>query len=338
MSDVIVFDVAHGNCCLIRSEGECGVVDAPRKALLLNTLEDMGIDCVDVAFISHADKDHIAGIIGLLVSKTIKLKKLYVNPDSQKETKIWRSLCAAVRVAEREGSCEVITTLNTVTPGSVQIGEIDVTVLAPSSAFVLGGSGSTDEHGRKVTSNSISAVLRLSGGEQPSLLLAGDIDEVGLDDALGDERDLSAQTLVFPHHGGLPASSEIDSFVDTIMDAVRPALVIFSNGRGQHDNPRREIVSPVAGRGCAIACTQLAKACGKPVVPKDAHLEPYRAQGQINGASCAGSMTIALSGEGCRPQPFHVAHQKFIDEAVETPMCRSVVAGDDGYSTSHGRA
>ena len=75
MSDAIVFDVAHGNCCLIRSKGACGVIDAPRKALLLNTLEDMGIACVDVAFISHADKDHIAGVIGLLSSQTIELKK-----------------------------------------------------------------------------------------------------------------------------------------------------------------------------------------------------------------------------------------------------------------------
>ncbi|MEN3973039.1 hypothetical protein WJS89_10205 [Sphingomicrobium sp. XHP0235] len=303
--------------------GKCQI--APRKALLLNTLEDMGITCVDVAFISHADKDHIAGIIGLLSSETIELRKLYVNPDSQKDTKIWRSLRAAVRAAKRQGSCEVITTLSTVMPGSVRIGEIDVTVLAPSSSFVLGGSGSTDDHGRKVTSNSISAIIRVGDGGS-GLLLAGDIDEIGLDDALANGSDLGAQTLVFPHHGGLPASSDAEAFVDTIMEAVEPSMVIFSNGRGQHDNPRREIVDPVAKRGCAIACTQLAKACGKPTHPGVGHLEPHRAQGQAKSASCAGSMTIELSGEGCRPQPFHLAHQKFVDETLETPMCRLVAA------------
>lgn len=329
MSDVIVFDVAHGNCSLIRSQDACGVVDAPRKALLLNTLEDMGITCVDVAFISHADKDHIAGVIGLLSSETIKLRKLYLNPDSQKQTKIWRDLRAAVKVSERQGGCEVIPTLTTAMPGTVTVGDIEVRVEAPSASFALGGSGSTDEKGRRITSNSISAVLRIRSGESPGLLLAGDIDEIGLDDALDNDRDLKARTLVFPHHGGLPASSDAATFVDTVMRTVNPSLVIFSNGRGKHDNPRPEIVAQVAKAGCGIACTQLAHACSKSTIFKEGHLESLRAQGQEYGASCAGSMTIDIPGGGCRPASMHSAHQEFIDEAVETPMCRLAASGID---------
>lgn len=322
MSDVVVLDVAHGNCSLVRSQGAYCVIDAPLGALLLNTLEDMGISSIDVAFISHADKDHIAGVIGLLSSTTIQLKKLYLNPDSQKQTKIWRDLLAAVSVAERQGNCEVVTALTTTMPGVVTVGEVEIRVEAPSASFALAGSGSKDEQGRHITSNSISALLRLTYGDRPGILLAGDIDEVGLDDALSYDRDLKAQTLVFPHHGGLPASSDTAAFVDRIMSAVSPSLVIFSNGRGKHDNPRPEIVSPVAQTGCGIACTQLAGRCSGSPIFDSGHLEPLRAYGQDKGACCAGSMTIDLGDNGRRPASVERAHQKFINAAVDTPMCR----------------
>ena len=322
MSDVVVLDVGHGNCCLVHSQAAYCVIDAPLGELLLNTLEDLGITCIDVAFISHADKDHIAGIIGLLSSKTIQLKKLYLNPDSQKKTKIWRDLRAAVKVAERQGSCEVVSTLTTTTPGSVTVGDVVINVEAPSTSFALAGSGSNDDKGRHITSNSISALLRLKHGDSPGILLAGDIDEVGLDDALNCHRDLAAQTLVFPHHGGLPAASDATAFVNQIMDAVNPSLVIFSNGRGKHENPRPEIVLPVAQAGCRIACTQLAKNCSKSQKFDDSHLESHRAHGRPTGACCAGSITIDLANGGRRYATMELAHQEFIDGAVETPMCR----------------
>ncbi len=322
MSDIVLFDVAHGNCSLVRSQGSYSVIDAPLGAMLLNTLEDMGISCVDVAFISHADKDHIAGIIGLLTSTTIQLKKLYLNPDSQKKTGIWRALLAAVSVAEREGNCEVVSTLTTTTPGTVTVGDVAVHVEAPSTSFALAGSGGTDAQGRHITSNSISALLRLKHADRPGLLLAGDIDEVGLDDALRHDRDLTAQTLVFPHHGGLPTSSDAGAFVERILGAVNPSLVIFSNGREKHDNPQPEIVSQVVRIGCKVACTQLAKSCSKSPILDGGHLEPHRAHGRPTGVSCAGSITIDLADHGRRPAAIERAHQKFINDAVETPMCR----------------
>jgi competence protein ComEC len=327
MSEVIILDVAHGNCSLLNSRGLYCVIDAPIGALLLNTLEDMGISCIDVAFISHADKDHIAGIIGLLSSATIQLKKLYLNPDSQKRTKIWRDLRAAVSVAERQGTCEVITTLTTTTPGTETIGDVAIQVEAPSNSFILAGAGSKDNQGRPITSNSISALLRLKHSDNAGILLAGDIDDVGLDDALNSGRDLTAHTLVFPHHGGLPDASNIAAFVDRIMSAVHPSLVIFSNGREKHDNPRLEVVSPVIQTGCGIACTQLAKSCSKSPTSARSHLEPHRAHGKPTGASCAGSITIDLANGGRRLTSIELAHQKFIDDVVETPMCRVLPVG-----------
>ena len=322
MNDVIIFDVAHGNCALVRSRDAYSVIDAPVGALLLNTLEDLGISCIDVAFISHADKDHIAGVISLLSSRTVQLKKLFLNPDSQKKTRIWKHLRAAVKVAERQGTCEVVPALTTTMPNAVTVGEISIHVEAPSASFALGGSGSTDAHGRPITSNSISAVLRVTHGDSPGLLLAGDVDEVGFDDALEHDRNLTAETLVFPHHGGLPSATNPPNFVNKLMDAVKPSLVIFSSGREKHNNPRPEIVTPIAETGCGIACTQLAKSCSKAPVFDAPHLEHHRAQGQSNGASCGGSMTIDLAASGKRLSAAHQAHQRFVDKLVETPMCR----------------
>src|SRR3546814_3209881 len=93
------------------------------------------------------------------------------------------------------------------------------------------------------------------------VLLAGDMDDSSLDQALAAGVDLSANVLVFRHHGGLPGGSDPAAFAMTLLDAVKPRSVIFSNGKGRHDNPRPEIIAPLREWGCTIACTQLSERC-----------------------------------------------------------------------------
>jgi beta-lactamase superfamily II metal-dependent hydrolase len=326
MTTVTLLDVGHGNCAIVHSNSHTVVIDCPTGTLLIDTLRDMRIDHVDAAIISHADKDYIAGILSLLTSDFIRVERIYVNPDSQKASKVWRDFRVAVAVAERKGGCEVVTSLSSTAPGAIPVGAATITVVSPTAALALAGVGGKTLNAQTVTSNTLSGVLRVGTKNcENGVLLAGDMDEVSLDNSIAAGTDLTANVLVFPHHGGLPGTADPSTFARKLLDAVEPRSVIFSNGRGRHDNPRPDIVAPVRERGCAIACTQLSERCQKATIVENGHLEPIRAQGKLAGSCCAGSVTLALGSAVLRIPGADDQHQNFITEAVATPMCRMVV-------------
>ncbi len=321
MTEMTVLDVGHGNSAILRSAGQVAVVDAPTRSLLLDTLRDMAIETVDVAFISHADKDHLAGIVGLLTSKTVRVNTLYLNVDANRRSRLWRDLLAAVAVAQAQGSCKVVTSLSSTTPGRVDVGDARIHVVAPSASLTLTGVGGRTQDDQLVTANSLSAVLRVEHQDERSgVLLAGDMDEIGLKDAVASNADVRARVLVFPHHGGSP-DGDTSKFARAILDAVQPSTVIFSNGRNRHENPQPGIVEATLAAKCAIACTQMAKNCSAKSVPGD-HLEEVRAHGRKENLCCAGSITFTLNGGAHRQSSHGARFDAFVESAVSTPMCR----------------
>lgn len=329
MTEVILLDVGHGNCTIVRSDATTAVIDCPTGPMLLDTLDDLGIYKVETAIISHADKDHIAGILSLLSSDPVRVGRVFVNPDGQKTTKVWHDFRVAVADAELRGTVEVITSLSTTAPGTIVVGEAEITVLSPSAALAITGvggkvptPGGTPSSGKTVTANTLSGVLRVRTKDSGSMLLAADMDEVSLDNALAANTDLSADILVFPHHGGLPGSADPGAFASRLIEAVKPKSVIFSNGRGGHDTPRPEIVQAACDHGCSVACTQLAAQCQTSAVGDNGSLEDLRAHGRDRGACCAGSMTFALLADAARIPGMAERHQEFIAQKVASPMCR----------------
>lgn len=85
MSSVTLLDVSHGNCAVIQDGNAVAVVDSPIGSLLLDTLTDMGVSTVSAAIISHADRDHLSGILSLLTNDNFQVERIYVNPDAQKK-------------------------------------------------------------------------------------------------------------------------------------------------------------------------------------------------------------------------------------------------------------
>jgi len=285
MTNIILLDVGHGNCTIVCSAGETAVIDCPTGAMLLDTLDDLGVDTVATAIISHADKDHIAGILSLLTSDPVRVARVIVNPDGQKSSKIWKDFRVAVADAEQRGTLQITTSLSTSVPGTIAVGEAEITVLSPSAALALTAVGGKVAEGgnllgssRTVTSNTLSGVLRIKSGIEGSMLLAADMDDTSLDFAMASATDLSADILVFPHHGGLPETSDPAKFTQRLLAAVNPRSVIFSNGRGRYDTPRPEIVAAVRLCGCTIACTQLSTRCQIAQTDAEPYLETLRAR------------------------------------------------------------
>jgi beta-lactamase superfamily II metal-dependent hydrolase len=323
MAEVIVLDVGHGNSAIIRSQDNVAVVDSPTGSALLDALCDLGIKSVDAAFVSHTDKDHLAGILALLTSVEVHVSHIYINPDADKQSELWRDFRVAVSDAEARGTCTVHTSLSTTAPGAVEIGEARVIVAAPSASLALTGVGGTTNDNKAVNANTMSAVLKVETVEGQGVLLTGDMDEVGLDEVMKLGRSLQSNVLVFPHHGGLPGSSNASDFASKLIDAVQPSSVIFSNGRNQHDNPRPEIVRVMVDKGVRVACTQLSKRCSPNDLAADLlHLEPHYARGRRSFACCAGTMSIQLNEGAKRVADHESDHDAFVLSQLPTPMCK----------------
>ncbi|WP_300029315.1 MBL fold metallo-hydrolase [uncultured Roseobacter sp.] len=328
-ASVYILDVGHGNSSIVRSSGECAVVDSPLGSSLKDSLDELQITRLKALIVSHSDRDHIAGILAVLTDPNICVERIYINPDSPKRTKIWGDLLAALRVAEREDKTEIVNSLSVSTPGNISVGDVNLKVVGPVASLAVAGVGGRDEKNRRITSNSLSSVIRVEGPNGATVLLAGDVDATGLEPILHNPSALSADVLVYPHHGGFagPATAE-DAFVSTLLNASKPKRVVFSNGFGVHDNPRPHVVASVVNFGCAVACTQLSNRCfNKPQGLPDDHLLTSLSKGSSRGVSCAGTMLFEVGSAVTATQGNSEGHDAFVSDLVPTPMCRIATNG-----------
>jgi len=129
--------------------------------------------------------------------------------------------------------------------GKLNQGSVNVEVLAPNQYIVAKGPGSTDNKGRKLTTNSISAVIRLSLEDNPFALLPGDIDHVGLANLFEDHPNMKAWLLVFPHHGGRTGTGDIIKFTNILCEMVQPMTIIFSICENIKDFPNIDVIESI---------------------------------------------------------------------------------------------
>jgi len=204
--ELIILDVGHGNCALIKDANNVIVIDCPPGGILSETLEHLFIQEILHILISHSDADHIGGIIELLADENIKIHNVHLNPDAIKRSELWLDVRSALKDAQKRGT-KVSTELTTAKTGSLNIGFVNIEVIAPTPELILGGAGGTDFRGKKLTSNSVSAVIGIVHNEHRIAILAGDIDQVGFENLIQDSTSLNADILIFPHHGGKPGSA-----------------------------------------------------------------------------------------------------------------------------------
>ena len=318
--ELILLDVAHGNCALVLGKNTVAVVDVPRGGLHVEALKERGVRDIHAVVVSHADADHVGGVSHLLYDEDLRVHTVYVNPDASKTAEgkgaVWQNFLTALADAEGRGEVDV---------ASIKRGDnvdlhddrIHLEILAPSTElFLLGVDGRAE--GQTLTSNSLSVVVRIWFGNQPIALLTGDLDSFGLQRLIQKGDNLHAQVLVFPHHGGHSEGND-RTFASTISDAVNPKTIVFSFGREQYNNPQPEIIHGIrsAKPSAKIMCTQLSKACS-PSTLDPVHIGPLPAKGREQGRCCAGS--IRFTPDGLR-EPLGAEHRDFVAGLVPTPMC-----------------
>ena len=317
-----ILDVGHGSSAVVRIGDYVLVIDSGPGSALLEFLSEQSIDRIDLLLVSHADADHMGGLAQLLATRAVSIARVIVNSDALKDTAMWDDVTYELDLCPDtvfETALTPSTSLDV--PETVGLG---LEVLGPSSYLAAKSPGSTDRQGRRITSNSISAVIRLSLLGQPLVLLTGDMDFVGLADTVRHRLDLTAPILVFPHHGGLPHGAPVGTFTQDLVSRVKPETVIISLGRGQHNTPRPAILAALRAlhpTPC-VMCTQLSDRCAA-ALPSVAptHLGPFFARGREQRRCCAGTVVLALDGSGALT-PDAAAHAAFVDAHADTALCR----------------
>jgi beta-lactamase superfamily II metal-dependent hydrolase len=322
--ELIILDVGHGNCALIRDVNDVIIIDCPHGGTLAETLEHLSIKEILHILISHSDADHIGGIIDLLSNEDIKIHNVHLNPDAIKKSEIWLDLRVALKDARQRFGTKVSSELTTTKTGSLNIGSVNIEVLAPTPELILSGAGGTDLQGRRLTSNSISAVIGIVHNSHRVALLAADIDNVGFDNLIQEEKQLTAEVLVFPHHGGRSGGGDSKTFAQRFCSFIQPKLIIFSIDRNRFNNPRVEIIEGLRSSvpDAHILCTQLSQQCAASLPSlKPTHLNTFPAKGLISNSCCGGTITIKI--DGSRTTYAEMAlHKEFIVNKVTSPICR----------------
>ena len=319
-----ILDVGHGNCAALQDLQGIVIIDAGPGNALEIYLREEGIRRIDVVLISHADQDHLGGLISLLASRVVEIGRVRLNSDSLQGSKIWDDLLYELDQLDREKRLDFQPFLTPDETGVYDQGSIEIKVLAPNKYLAGKGPGGRDRQGRRIRTNTLSAVIRLSERGNPLALFPGDLDEIGLEALNFTVEDLRAPLLVFPHHGGRVGTNGLDGFVRTLCEKVRPKIVVFSIGRNSYGSSLPKVVSAVKKHveGVWIACTQLSKHCASEL-PREhpKHLNREFSQGREGGKCCVGTLVIDLDKrEGLLP--IYREHQAFISLAAPSALCR----------------
>jgi hypothetical protein len=205
---------------------------------------------------------------------------------------------------------------------------ITVEILAPSPGIAMKGAGSRDHKGRKLTSNTMSAVVRLLREGFPLVLLPGDLDETGLDNLIESGRDLRAAIAVFPHHGGGSAGGDLSKFASAFCSATGAQILVFSIGRGRYGTPRPIIAAARAhSANLRVLCTQLSEHCASQLPKSDpTHLTDKISRGREQRKCCAGTLVLNL-GKSPALLPMAEAHLQFISNSEPSALCTKPQAG-----------
>lgn len=250
-----VLDVGHGNAAVISGSTGVVIVDGGSGAGLINFLERCGISRIRSVLVSHADADHISGIISLLSrclsDPSFEIESIHLNPDPRKSD-LFSDMIGMLYKLDKDSRAKWVTSIGTDSPEPIDLGDCVVEVIAPSKIFRARGIGGKAPDEKKSTANSLSAVVRVTHKGRPWILLPGDLDRLGMKALLDDGQTTQSPVIVFPHHGGNGGTEqETVELVREIHKHCGHHSVIFSSRNEDPRFPNRVVAESL------IACTPI---------------------------------------------------------------------------------
>ena len=314
-------DVGHGNCAVIHQPSGTFVIDAGPQSYLLDFLEKENISRIDSMIVSHADYDHLSGLLAVL-SQNIPIENIYINPDGMKDSRLWEDVVYELEAHQHAGKLKVHSIAESKLQ-SAALGVVELEILAPGTAMHLLGVGNSTKSGGRITANTNSVVIRVLNKNNPLALLPGDMDIEGFEDILRRKLELKAKYLIFPHHGGKSGKTDLLDFAMRLGNVVQPSTVLFSISRNKFRNPRIEVLEGIHKviPNANIACTQLSKNCADSDYSGPLnHLVDTYSQGLENNNCCAGTVVIDLDDPNFENSA-RKKHIQFIQSNISTRLC-----------------
>jgi len=234
---VVFLDVGQGDAILIVTPaGRQILIDGgpepSRLSWCLGKSLPMWDRSLDMVVLTHADIDHMAGLIPLFERyrvETILTSQTVLETDQSAH---WREAVAQsdAKTAVAERGTRIMVDDN-----------IELTVLHPSA----------DQRSSQGHDNDLSVVLRLDY-HQARFLFTGDLEMKGEHDLLDSGQSLAAQVLKVSHHGAGGATSE------RFLVAVKPKLAIIQVGAENHfGHPTEATLDRLRDIGSQILRTDL---------------------------------------------------------------------------------
>ncbi|MEU7963551.1 hypothetical protein AB0D09_08810 [Streptomyces sp. NPDC049097] len=315
---MIILDVGHGNCAIVRDGLRSAIVDIPRGKPVIEALVDNKCQQIEHLLLSHPDEDHIGGAARLLADPDVSIGNFWCNPSAIQDTDTYLDLVEQAALREDERRTRYRSNLNVGAREDLNFERVAIEVLHPDMRLAGIGQASRKHKLGEVPSNRMSAVLRVSLAGKPVALLAADIDDKGFDAIVSRGVDLEAPVLVFPHHGGSAKGGDDRAFARKVCEQVKPQVVVFSLGRHKYKNPLPEVLAGVRDvvPTAHIACTQISKLChpGACTTGNTARLSPnWPSAGKTKGESCAGTIVVQVAENGdISYTPSRTQHTLFI--------------------------
>lgn len=226
---IAFIDVGQGDATLIRDGKDFDVlIDGGQKFMgeeLLSYIRQHNVDDLEVVIATHADSDHIGGLISVIQAGDIPVESVYYNGYSG-DTLVWTDFVEAV-------NSEGLDLIPVQFPQTFSWGGLSVQVLNPLAEL------------DNPIQNEASIVLLISFG-QISILLPADIDS-GVEELLSMRTaDLEADFLKIAHHGSKYSTSQ------SFLEQVQPKVTIISVGSNPYGHPSPQVLSRLVNLGVSI--------------------------------------------------------------------------------------
>jgi competence protein ComEC len=216
---IALCDVGQGDAILLRSAGHTAIVDTGPDVRALETcLSRLGVDDIDVAFLTHFDADHVTGVPALAGRAHTIIHGPASEPGELADAQ-------AVTDDVREGSAGL----------SGRLGAASWRILWPRA-----GSRAFDP------GNDTSLVLEIAGPDLPHTILLGDLGEDAQRLLATGASPGPVDVVKVSHHGSRDHSPGLYA-------ALRPRIALIGVGENDYGHPHPDLLATLARSGARVA-------------------------------------------------------------------------------------
>jgi beta-lactamase superfamily II metal-dependent hydrolase len=231
---ITFIDIGQGDATLIQDgNGFDVLIDGGQKFMgeaLLGIIRQHDVDDIEVVLATHADSDHIGGLITVIQANDIPVESVYYNGYAG-DTLVWTEF---VETVDSEG----LNLIPVQFPHSFIWGNLDVQVLNPLPGMI------------NPEQNEASVVILISYAHI-SVLLPADID-TDIEELLPIRTpNLEVDILKVAHHGSKNSTSQ------SFLEHVQPKEAIISVGSNPYGHPSSQVLTRLGNYDTRIWRTDL---------------------------------------------------------------------------------